>query len=75
MDIELMNADPKKNLTGHLKGKNMNLSKVTLTIGIIEHDIIVIIVDSMGTFQKIALPCGISLISISVGFSWAGAKL
>ena len=55
MDINLMNVDPKKNLIGHLKGKHMHLNKVTLPIGITTHGIIFIIVESMGTFQRIVL--------------------
>ena len=55
MDIELKNVDPKKKPTIHLKRKHMHLSKVTLTIGITTHGIIFIIVESMGTFQRITL--------------------
>lgn len=50
MDIELKNTVSKKNPTGHLKGKHMHLRKVTLTIGIIIHGIILIILESMDTF-------------------------
>ncbi len=55
MDIELTNVEPKKNLTRHLKGKFMNLRKVTLTIGITTHGITIIIMESMDTFHKITL--------------------
>ena len=55
MDIKTENVYPKKNPTGHLKFKFMHPKNVTLTIGITTHGIIIIIVKSMDTFDRILL--------------------
>lgn len=52
MDIEHMNANHRLNLTGHTKGNKMHQRKVTPTIGIITHGIVVIIVESMSHSRK-----------------------
>ena len=47
MDIEIMNVDPKKNLFGQPRSKEIHLRKVTLIIEVTKHGIIFIIVVNM----------------------------
>jgi hypothetical protein len=53
MDIEHNIVDPMQNLIGHLRGKEIHLSKVKKPIGNIPHGIIIIYLVNMVTLKQI----------------------